>query len=385
MTGTVMFFYFRKSLIQVVIFKTINMKKNYIKCLAVSLTAFCLPAMVSAQFIDVGVSELSAPLDNVTILPGFEQQPVAGTITNFGSTPAEASNLGLGFSLNGVESRTVNLQGPTIAPGNSVNFQPIAFDMSGAIQSGSNRLCVYTFARNSATDTIPGNDSTCINVNYNPNATMDLAVEDVNLVTSPPADPDGRYQVGTLISEIQVTIKNESSVAIPAGSVLPYSFSLDLTSQNMTGTLQADLAPGATTVRNITNPQLLPTMPGVAGTYQLCANTRLSSDNNPANDEFCRDIVVWSPTSVEELEAKDDITTFYNNDRILVDFIAVESQKVDVMVHSMTGQLITQRTAGVVANIQERIELPFNYASGIYVVSIVSNGQILQTDKVMVR
>lgn len=86
---------------------------------------------------------------------------------------------------------------------------------------------------------------------------------------------------------MQVIIRNNGPLSIPANSTVPYSVFIGNDINNLTGALSTDLASGATTLRTIANADALPDLPQVLGPVDVCVVTRLSADTNIVNDTIC--------------------------------------------------------------------------------------------------
>lgn len=357
------------------------MKKIYSFLAAAAVV--CTSNISNAQSIDVGVGSITTLTDGEAIIPGFEQRAVAFTITNFAQTAVATSDFGITFNFNGTDSNQINLQGNPINAGATVNVNPVAVDMSGRLQQGNNRFCVYTHPRGSATDTDHSNDSTCINLTYDLAAGVpDIAATSVAITM--PSNANNRYPIGTIMSEMQAVFTNNSTTTIPAGNRINYTISIDLATQDLVGTLQSNWAPGATTTRTIT--ANLPALPQVVGTYKMCAYSRIA-DNNSANDTVCVDVEIFDPAaSIDELTSTNKIKAFYNQEQVVVDLTLGNASDVQVLLHNVAGQQIAQKNTRVFGGAEERVVLPTqNLSAGVYVVSVMAEGQLVESTKLVVR
>ena len=365
------------------------MKNSYISLWLFAIAFLGVKQINAQDSIDVGVMTIATLNDNEDILPGMGTRTLGFTVNNYGTTVVTGDDFELNFAVNGTSPLPNNIGLPanlSINPGESSNLTlNQAIDLIPLLQAGANSFCVYTVPAGTNIDTDMSNDTNCITLNYDPNTNIDLGAQSIEIVA--PSAADNRYEIGTSITEVNLSISNESNIVIPAGNRIPYTLAIGNTTFNIAGTLQNDLAPSATTNRTVSNPDVIPSVPQTPGDYRLCVITNLSSDNVASNDTSCVDIEAYDPnnTGIEEVNDFDRVSAYFSNHRIYIDLNTTQSKKIDVFVHNIAGQLVTQKTQGISANTQQRIELSAEFTPGIYVVSVTSNGNILKTQKIAVR
>lgn len=262
--------------------------KNFTKIL-MAVPFLAMGYTASAQ-LDVGCTSVDLPVNGSTI---FENLPldIAYTRENFGDPIAANStdtiNMDIIVDGNLVVSLIRNPANAfaTGAVENTGSANPL--DLSTLnLPTGNIEVCVAT--RLSGDNDI-SNDTSCVTV-VNGGA-ADLGVTNVALVT-PATSP---IQLGTSITEFQIEYQNFGTSTIPAGTVIPFTFSIGASVlQAITGPAN-DIAPGGSETVNVDNPPVIPAVPTSPGAFSLCARTSVDNDADPLNDEFCLNLSMALP------------------------------------------------------------------------------------------
>lgn len=235
---------------------------------------------MSAQ-VDVGLTAINSPADGSTILP-LGNSTFVVKMKNFGSSTITGGSLGkIVMTVNGVVFREVTITNTqiSIAAGADINLQTFAINLDSILQVTSpSTVCLYNVTPNDADNS---NDTACGTYTKS-TATLKLESESV-VILDPVPGAGNTIEVGTGIVQLQYVIKNSSSVALPAGTVIPYMIQFDGgTPGAITGTLQAALAVGATTTRTV---NYAATAPNTVTAFDICAWTTLPGTGT--NDTTC--------------------------------------------------------------------------------------------------
>jgi hypothetical protein len=369
-------------------FNSENMKKIYSFLAAAALSISSIG--LQAQNYDLGVSSILNLADNSDVIPGFSITSVQFSIRNYGTTnltASGASSVRVRIIFNGTDSTQYNMpNGFLLNAGDSaiLNLPPI--DLSTRLTSGSNTICIKTVVEAPATDTDPANDQRCITVNFNAGNVPDISATTIAITN--PSNPNNRFALGTIINEMQATFTNNSTITIPAGNRINYTVTVAGVPLDLVGTLQTNLTPNGTTTRTITNGGTitLPSIPQIVGIYKVCAYSRVG-DNNPANDTVCIDVEMFDPTAnVVTLATANKIKAFYNQEQVVVDLTLDNATDVQVILHNVAGQQIAQKNTRVFGGAEERVVMPTqNLSAGVYVVSVLTEGQMVGSTKLVVR
>lgn len=238
--------------------------------------------------IDLGVSAITVPANNSSFYQGFVgSTAVSFTVNNFSTTTLDATTAAtvrFRLTINNTTVATYNPpSGWTLAAGTSDTLNTPAVDLGARFTSGANSLCVATVY---TADPNNSNDSTCNSYTLNA-ATVDVSSVDISIVNPAPGSGN-TIELGSSLTELSFTMRNNSTITIPTGSTIPYSLYIGSDVKQVNGTLVADWAPNTTTVRQITNTTIIPALPTVLGNFKLCAVTRISSDPTASNDTTCK-------------------------------------------------------------------------------------------------
>jgi hypothetical protein len=358
------------------------MKKIYSLLTATAFTLFSFGSFAQ----DLGIEVISNPANNSTMYDGFTNTTLTFKIKNYGTTNFTAtSQLQIRLTVNGTTIATYNPPaGFTLNAGASSNdFSTPSANLGTAMVSGANAVCLATVY---AADTDNSNDSVCNNVNLVTGTNIDISGHD--LVVNSPFPVNNRFLIGSSITDMSITFRNNSTVTIPAGSVLNYTIFIKNNSQDVVGTLANAWAPNTNTTRAVTNTAIIPALPIVVGPFKICAYSRISSDNNNANDTICKDYEMYSTVSTEDVYTleKRTLHAFYANDKINIDINIDNTAKVDFKVIGLNGQVVAQNTTAITGGYEQRHTMDVsNLAPGVYILNVSSEGELIETTKVVVQ
>lgn len=353
------------------------MKKIYLAFIA--MLAFNV-AESQAQNYDVGCSAVLNPANGGTVISstGFRLDYVRN---NYGD-PIPANHpdtLWMNFQLNGVFLARIRRDGANPFPQNAADTAGVTLNLPTPLPVGSHDLCIYTTFNG---DMNPSNDTTCVSFTV---VAADVAV--TSLEIDDPMPVGDSFALGAILQNIRVALQNTSSFALPAGHRIQLKVSIDgIESGDLVLTLNGSLAPNASLNTNIPS-SLTPALPIFAKDFDVCAFLTSAADPNKANDTICRPYKMFDPkASVEQLNSANQIIAFYNQEQVVVDLTLDNATDVQVILHNVAGQQIAQKNTRVFGGAEERVVMPTqNLSAGVYVVSVLTEGQMVGSTKLVVR
>jgi len=238
-------------------------------------------------------------------------------------------------------------------PGNLLPTEPTA--------PGPFTICASSRAID---DADPSNDGICNTyVREVPStATTDLSFESI-AVTDPAIPAGGTYNVGTTISEIQLTVRNTGTTDY-AGTITA-DLSISTSVSNISETPTTAIAAGDVYTITVTGNDI-PAFPTVAGNFQLCADLTIS-DDDASNDNGCVSFTAETAGSVVEINGS-NVRAYYAQSELIIESESPIDESVNLTVYSITGREMLNRTVNLNSN---RIAIPFgNVASGVYILSV---------------
>jgi len=189
------------------------------------------------------------------------------------------------------------------------------------------------------------NNFSCeINVNVGTAANVDLSADSVAIVAPTNIDGfdvnNGTETVPTM-TELLAVFTNNGNVEYIAGYPISYIIKLGSQEFPVSGTLQAPMAPGESTIRNITNAAIIPNSPQEVGMYDLCVIVN-ENDANSNNDISCLTFSIVdnyippAPVGVTEVNTNEYNVIFTN------DFITVSNvnSNLNASIIDMNGRVI---------------------------------------------
>jgi len=246
--------------------------------------ATLLAANLSAQ-VDVGITDVKVPANNSSYITGLVPAvTLEFTITNNSTTAlsvADGANLKVAVVVNGAQVGNL-ANGPanfTLAARASVTLYLQNYNLSAALSKPSNTFCMTTVH---PSDVDNSNDTTCNTVTL---STPTLNIKSQSISISAPTAIMNELELGTSVTEMKFRMQNNSSVDIPTGTAIPYGLYIGSDVKSVTGTLAAEWKIGTSTTRTISNTQIIPALPTVLGSFELCAYTRLAAPG--INDTTC--------------------------------------------------------------------------------------------------
>lgn len=252
------------------------------------------------------------------------------------------------------------------------NFQVIAaVDYSMDIDTLNNAL---------AEDFIPSpfvdNDWSCSNVSIIAPAWLDTIDLDNN-TNLPPA-----------IEAINIKLTNEGVVHYLPYSSIHYRIFLGADTSDLNVYLgETSVNPGETTLRSLSNQNLIPLIPDSVGIYALCGQSVQPIDANPLNDNFCISIPVvdnfdptdpfnWPTGQEEEKIAFDPYNLQWNGS---ITTILANQALTYRLYNALGGQL---EAGSLNAGSQKGFQ---NLASGVYLLQVEGSDVPPTTEKFVVR
>ena len=257
------------------------MKK--INTILLSLTIL-LAVNLSAQK-DISITKVTVPANPSTYITGLVPAvTLQFTIKNNSATDltaADVANLKIAIFSNGVQvGNDVGVNSTfTLAAGVSSELYLQNYNLSAALTQASNNFCVVSKMTG---DPDNSNDTSCSTVNL---STATLNIKSQSISISAPTAIMNELDLGTTVTELKFRMQNNSSVDIPTGTAIPYGLYIGSDVKSVTGTLAAEWKIGTSTTRTISNTQIIPALPTVLGSFELCAYTRLAAPG--INDTTC--------------------------------------------------------------------------------------------------
>ena len=299
---------------------------------------------VNAQTYDLAVTEMSVtPSTSTGNVPVNANLYILATVSNVGTTiiPDQAQ-FDMHFIVDNdtLESITYTFQG-AFNPGATGVTNSSAFVLTNPVPTDFCAAAIFT----TLVDPVLTNNFMCeTNVSVGTAANVDLSADSVAIVA--PTNIDG-FDVnnGTetvpAMTELLAVFTNNGNVEYIAGYPISYSITLGAQLFNVTGTLQAPMAPGESTIRNITNAAIIPNSPQEVGTYDLCVIVN-ENDANSNNDTSCLafsivdNYIPPAPIGVAEVNINEYNVIFTN------DFITVSNvnSNLNASIIDMNGRVI---------------------------------------------
>ena len=244
---------------------------------------------VSAQN-DVGCTAVNTPAQGDTVYAGIPVQPNY-TRKNFGTAlPANhPDQISMNVTVNGIAAGTFNRNmASAFASGadETISGQPIDFGtLTPALTDGNQKVCIFTTMPN---DSDNKNDTSCVTVYYSTTPPpSDVAVIACTVTDPVPVGTD--FEADQQLQAVTFTLQNAGTTDIPAGGSVIMTLDVGAGTQNLTLTLQAGIAVGATTNASASRAQIaaLLDFPTTLGNFDVCMTAAYIGDNNSANDKFC--------------------------------------------------------------------------------------------------
>ncbi len=200
-------------------------------------------------------------------------------------------------------------------------------------------------------------------------------------------DLDNNTNLPPAIETLNIELTNQGDVHYLPWSSISYSVFIGSDSSALHVYLgENGISPGASTLRTLSNQNLMPVIPDSIGVYDLCGLSRQPVDANSANDRFCISIPVvdnfdptdpfnW-PTGEEEVS---DIAPYFIQWTGAAATLVVEEAVEYRIYNALGGQL----NAGTLhAGYQVRFE---NLASGVYLLQVKAEDGEFSTEKFVIR
>jgi hypothetical protein len=309
------------------------------------LAILALSSMAAnAQSYDMAVTELVITPSTATgNVPVNANLFMIATITNAGtSIIPDQSTFDMFFIVDGDTIETINyIFNGTLNPGASALTNSSSFVLTNPVPTDFCAAAIFS----TLTDPNLTNNFTCeINVNVGTSANVDLSSDSVAIVAPNNIDSfdiDNGTETVPAMTELLAVFTNNGNVEYVAGYPISYMIKLGAQELGVTGTLQADLLPGESTTRNITNLAIIPNSPQEVGTYDLCV-ILTEDDGNSGNDTSCVAFSIIDtyippePVGVAEVNTNDYNVTFTN------DFITVSNvnSNLSASIIDMNGRVI---------------------------------------------
>lgn len=153
-------------------------------------------------------------------------------------------------------------------------------------------------------------------------------------------DIDGGDETPPAIVDLTAIYRNDGNTIIPAGYGIAYQLSVDGNTQNITGTLAEDLAPGDSTTRTIQGQNFA--VPAEEGFYEICA-ILLTGDDDASNDTTCTGFSIIDtyipppPIGISEDVETAGLDVFFSNQKVWVKNVTTAT---DVKITDMQGRVV---------------------------------------------
>ena len=299
---------------------------------------------VMAQTYDLTVTEIAiTPSTSSGNVPVNANLYILATLSNVGTTiiPDQAQ-FDMHFIVDNdtLESILYTFQG-AFNPGATGVTSSSVFVLTNPVPTDICAAAIFT----TLVDPVLTNNFMCeTNVSVGTVANVDLSADSVAIVAPTNIDGfdvDNGTQTVPDMTELLAVFTNNGNVEYIAGYPISYSIFLGTQQFNVTGTLQAPMAPGESTIRNITNATIIPNSPQEVGTYDLCVVVT-ENDANSSNDTSCLafsivdDYIPPAPVGVTEVNTNEYNVIFTNN------FITVSNvnSNLNASIIDMNGRVI---------------------------------------------
>ncbi|NQV52738.1 MAG: T9SS type A sorting domain-containing protein [Flavobacteriales bacterium] len=350
-----------------------------------SLIVMCsIVGISSAQTYDLAISEVGTAANSSNQIPPSMVAPIFFTIKNNGSNIIPTgSEIWIAVQVNAnyfIAPDTLVFNGDFPAGGEITLYTTAGYSFEAS--TPSYEICAGAYFTNAALESNPANNLNCDDYTVSSAVHNDWAA--LSMAIANPSNLDG-FDLDNLtntvpdIDSVVLILQNNSSITFPAFYAVNYQLALNGDTQNVSGVLSGDLAPGGQTTRIVNNASIIPATPQDSGTYTFCVIANEVGDNVDSNDVTCESFTIIDSYDPFQPSNWPLGTEEFNGTTLkvvpMIDAIRVEGVEnpTEVTVMDMQGRLVRSVNLTEDANIQLNDE-----KSGVYIIQAAdeTNGAV---------